>query len=176
MKRLLILALLTNLALQSGCGTGPRRKRKALFQLGSVPTIKLTMSGSDSAMQKREAYLIQSKEGLDSILKQHWTFNERLTLNLDIDFQTHSVLAIFAGAETSDTQFDTPSLKRRDDAIRARILRRALPFPPRKQPGAAYFFIIMEKTDDPFTVEESLSPNPTEQNSWTAIPVKSPKP
>lgn len=176
MKRLLIFALVASLALQSGCGTGPRRKRKALFQLGSVPTINLTMSGSNSAFQKRQAFLIQSKEGLESILNQHWTFEEKLSRDLDVDFQNHSVLAVFAGAGTSATQFGALSLKRMDESIRARLSRRALPGPPKKQPGAAFLFVIMEKTDDPFTVEESLSPNPNEQSSWTVIPVKSPKP
>ena len=176
MKRLMILALLASAFLQCGCGSGPRRKRKALFQLGSVPTINLTMSGSGSAFQKRQAFLIQSKEGLESILNQHWTFKEKLSRDLDVDFQNHSVLAVFAGAGTSATQFGALSLKRMDEAIRARLSRRDLPGSPKMPSGAAYLFLIMEKTDDSFIVEESLSPNPNEQSSWTAIPVKSPKP
>ncbi len=78
-----------------------REKEATLSPTSSLPTISVPftelLQGEDAKVSKRVNYLIASDEGL----KELWKLLNTKSAMPDVDFNTHSIVAIFSGEQTS---------------------------------------------------------------------------
>ena len=152
------------------CNQSPRRKRKALFQLGAVPATVLFISGNNSQLKEKKAFVIQNQAQWDSLLKAHNANSEALQ-QFSVDFNNYSILALFSGLGFQQSYFP-PKLKRIDDQIRARFPLNSIQSKSKSDKGSVYAFLVVEKTDDPFIVEEGSANQTNTDSAWKAVPTQ----
>lgn len=170
------LLLLATVVLTSACNQSRGRKRKALFQLGSVPKIATFISGSKSQIKARGAYLIQSKKQWDELLARHIPKGGMAIQHFDVDFNDHSVLAVFAGDGLNQASYSQLTFKRIDDGVRARLTLDSFQSGPTAFKSSVYAFAIIEKTDEIIVVEVgSLEGLSQKKLNWQELPLKTPK-
>lgn len=160
----------------TACNHRRGNKRKALFQLGSVPKITTFVSGSKSQIRAPGAYLIQSKKQWDDLLARHIPKGGMAIQHFDVDFNDYSVLAVFAGDGVNQASYSELTFKRIDDGVRARLTLDSIESGPTAFKSSVYAFAIIEKTDDMILVEVgSLEGLPLKKLNWREVPVKTPK-
>lgn len=171
-SKLAILALCLGLLLTAAsCQQSRGRKRKALFQLGSVPKIAVFISGAQSAIKEQRAHLIQTKAQWNSLQSLHNLKRDSQVFN--VDFKEYSVLAVFEGQSVNASSHSQLTFKRIDGRVRARLKLDDFQSGPKAIEVSVYSFAIIEKTDDEIFVEIG-DPGRTQSAGpqWKEVPLK----
>lgn len=129
------------------------------------------LSGNETRVKRKVAYLIDKQEDLNRLFKEH-TGKERFHFNVSVDFERASLVAVFSGGLVNCFHYSRPQFKKQGQETLMSLKffgDQSGPNPPER---FVFAFVVVPKDMEPSKVRQGHQINSFGDYAWEDVPLQ----